>query len=145
MTAVPSNYRVVVQTENTHDSVTVADILETNHTALNFGSGGSINSDSGTAAATAGAATLSKMAGKVTSEALTTAAAASYTLTITNTAIAAADMVFASVAYGTATTGVPVISRVTPGAGSVVIVITNEHASAALNGTIVVSFLVVKA
>jgi hypothetical protein len=69
-----------------------------------------------TAAATAGAATLSKTAGKVTSEALTTAAAAAYTLTITNTKVAAADQCFASVAYGTSTTGVPAVTRVTPGA-----------------------------
>jgi hypothetical protein len=97
-----------------------------------------------TAAATAGAATLSKTAGKVTSEALTTAAAAAYTLTITNTKVAAADQCFASVAYGTSTTGVPAVTRVTPGASSLVIVVRNIDAAAALNGTIVVSFFCLK-
>ncbi|MBX9593931.1 MAG: hypothetical protein K2X46_06185 [Roseomonas sp.] len=97
-----------------------------------------------TAAATAGAATLDKLAGVITSEALTTAAGASYTLTLTNSTIAAADQVFASVGYGTSTTGAPVVTRVTPAAGSVVVVVQNIHASAALNGTIRISFLVVK-
>lgn len=116
-------------------------------TATGLISGGSFQLDTGTktATATAGAATLAKDSGKITSEALTTAAGATYTLTLTNTAIAAADMVFASVALGTATTGMPVVTRVTPAAGSVVIIVQNIHASAALNGTIVISFMVAKA
>lgn len=97
-----------------------------------------------TATATAGAATLNKPAGKVTSEALTTAAGATYTLTLTNSQIAAADQVFASVGFGTATAGMPVVTRVKAAAGSVQIVIQNIHASAALDGTIVVSFMVLK-
>lgn len=99
----------------------------------------------GTAAATAGAATLASRTGKITSESLSTAAGATYTLTITDTEIAAADIVMASVAMGTATTGQPAIMRITPAAGSVVIILQNLHASAALNGTIVVSFHVHKA
>lgn len=108
---------------------------------------GSISAGSGTktAVATAGAATLDKTSGKITSEALVTAAAATYTLTITNSKIAAADTVFASVAFGTATTGEPSIVTITPGAGSVVIVVKNIHATLAFNGTLVVSFFVVKA
>lgn len=97
-----------------------------------------------TAAATAGAATLNKAAGKITSEALTTAAGADYTLTITNDQIAAADQVFASLANGTNTQGVPYIRSVTPGANSVVIVVRNGHASQALNGTLVISFMSLK-
>lgn len=104
-----------------------------------------VNYDTGTATATGGAATLNKSGGKVTSEALTTAAGASYTLTLTNSDIAAADLVLVSVAMGTATTGEPVVGIVTPGAGSCAIVITNRAAAAALNGTIVISFVVVKA
>jgi len=99
-----------------------------------------------TGTAVAGAVTVTGREGKITSEALTTAQNAIYTLTITNTTIAAADIVLASVAYGTATTGSPVITRITAGASSVVILVANLHASAvALNGTIVVSFLVIKA
>jgi hypothetical protein len=106
----------------------------------------SIAIDSGTKAATAvsGAATLAKGSGVVTSEALTTAAAATYTLTITDAAVSATDLAFASVKLGTATTGLPEIATVTPGAGSLVVVVRNAHASAALNGTIAVSFFVLK-
>lgn len=100
--------------------------------------------DNGTATATAGAATLAKVAGKITSESLTTAAGATYTLTLTNSRIAATDLVFVSLAMGTATTGTPVVTTVKPNAGSVVVVIQNIHASAALNGTIILSYWTVK-
>lgn len=96
---------------------------------------------SGTATATAGAATLNNRFGKVTSESLTTAQNGVYTLTITNSAIRATDLVMASVANGTNTQGSPVVTRVQPANGSLVILVANLHASAqALNGTIVVSF-----
>lgn len=93
-----------------------------------------------TATAVSGAATLNKSSGVITSEALTTAAAATYTLTITNNLVAVGDIPFASVSFGTNTTGLPEVSSVTAGAGTLVIVIRNAHASAALNGTIKVSF-----
>lgn len=114
--------------------------------SIGAGSFGSLRLDNGTKAATAtsGVAALNKSSGKVTSEALVTAAGAAYTLTITNSQVAAVDIVLASVAYGTSTTGTPVIGRVTPGAGSVVITVRNVDASAALNGTVVVSFAVLK-
>lgn len=95
----------------------------------------------GTATATAGAATLANKCGAVTSESLTTAQNAIYTLTVTNTAVAAADVCFASVGNGTNTQGSPTVTRVSPAAGSLVVLVANLHASAqALNGTIVVSF-----
>ena len=98
------------------------------------------------ATATAGAATLNEAgSGVITSEALVTAANALYTLTLTNNMVGAADIVLASVAYGTATTGSPVVTRITPAAGSVVIIVRNGvTGDAALNGTIKVSFLVIK-
>lgn len=106
----------------------------------------SLTLDSGTktATATAGAATLNKNAGVITSESLTTAAGAEWTLTLTNSAVAAADQVFASVQNGTNTTAMPYITTVTPAAGSVVIKVRNGHASVALNGTVKVAFFVVK-
>jgi hypothetical protein len=100
--------------------------------------------DGGTATATAGAATLNSYSGKITSEAITTAAAADYVLTLTNSRIAATDIVLPSVANGTNTTEGLAINRVQAGAGSVVIRVRNTHASSALNGTIVISFVVVK-
>lgn len=100
-----------------------------------------IDTGTKTAAATAGAATLNKASGTITSEALVTAAGGTYTLTLTDSAITATDLIFASVSYGTATTGSPAVTRIQPGAGSVVILIQNVHASAALNGTIKVNFI----
>lgn len=107
---------------------------------------GALRLDTGTktASATAGAATLNKDAGVITSEALSTAAGATYTLTLTNSAVAAADQVFASVQNGTNSAGAPIIESVTPGSGSVVIVVRNIHSADALNGTIKIAFAVLK-
>ncbi len=104
----------------------------------------SIDQGTKTATATAGAATLNKGSGKVTTEALTTAAGTTYTLTVTNSTVTANDMVFASLAFGTNSTGSPHIQRVTPGAGTITVIVRNSDASAALNGTLVVSFMVLK-
>ena len=113
---------------------------------VNIVNSGGVRLDTGTktASATAGAATLNKMAGVVTSESITTAAGSDYTLTLTNSDIAAADQVFASVQLGSATTGEPCVTSVTPASGSAVIKVRNVAASAAFNGTIVVSFMVLK-
>lgn len=103
-----------------------------------------IKNTTGTAAA--GAVTLSRYAGVITSEALTTAQNATYTLTITNTTTAATDLVFASIANGTNTQGTPIITRITPAAGSIVILVKNMHdAAQALNGTIVITFVALRA
>ena len=61
----------------------------------------------GAAAAVAGAAPVTALPAKITSEALTTAQDAIYTLTITDTLIEAADIVLASVANGTNSQGAP--------------------------------------
>lgn len=112
-------------------------------TTSNFPSG--IGMTVGSATATTGAATLNARSGKVTSEALTTAQNAIYTLTVTNSELAAADVVMASVANGTNTQGTPMIGKVTPAAGSLVVEVINKHAtSQAFNGTVVVSFVCIK-
>lgn len=85
--------------------------------------------------------TLANRFGKLTTAALTTAAAATHVITHTNTEVKASDLVFATVTLGTATTGDPTVS-VVPAAGSLVFTITNRHASAAVNGTLVVSYAV---
>lgn len=115
-------------------------------TASGLVSGGSLKLDTGTktATATSGAAILNKSAGVITSEAITTAAGASYTLTLTNTQIAAADVVLAAVAL-TSAGGTPVVTSVTPGANSVVIVVKNIHATEAFAAAIKITFAVIKA
>lgn len=105
-----------------------------------------IASDIGTVTAASGAATLDDTVGLVTSEALTTAQNAIYTLTLTNARIAAGDMVNVTVGNGTNSAGSPMLGTVTPAAGSVVILVHNKHASAvAFNGTLKIWFQVVKA
>jgi hypothetical protein len=96
------------------------------------------------ATASAGAATLNQATGQVTSESLTTAAGATYTLTLTNSDIAATSQLFATVGLGTSTAGQPTVASVVCAAGSATIVIQNIHATNAFNGTIVVGFLLVR-
>ena len=100
--------------------------------------------DNGAATAVAGAATLNQSAGVITSESLVTAFGADYVLTLTNSQIAAADLVFVSVNNGTNSTEGLAVNRVTPAAGSVAIRIRNTNVATALNGTIKISFFTVK-
>lgn len=97
-----------------------------------------------TATAVAGAATLNKYSGIVTSEALVTAAAATYTLTLTNSTIDTNDIVNVTLGNGTNSAGAPGIKTVTTANGSVVIVVRNDHAANALNGTLTFAFIVHK-
>lgn len=90
----------------------------------------------------AGAATLNSASGVITTESLTTAAGAVHTLTLTNSYIAAADVVLVQVS--TTGNGTPVVSEVTPAAGSVVITVQNIHASAAFSAALKVYFAVIK-
>jgi hypothetical protein len=96
------------------------------------------------ATATAGAATLDNYSGVVTTEALTTAAAAVYTLTLTNPKVKATDIVIATVANGTNSAGAPTLQTATPAAGSLVVRIANRDASAAFNGTLAVHFAILR-
>ena len=98
--------------------------------------------DADTATSTAAAAEINHTAGVITTEALTTAAGAEYTMTLTNDLIRADSVVMASVASGTNTTAGLVVAEVTPAAGSCTIKVKNTHASSALDGTIVISFAV---
>ncbi|HEX8185434.1 MAG TPA: hypothetical protein VF747_11800 [Blastocatellia bacterium] len=117
-----------------------ASALVTANSGITLGAGSKLTSDSGTVTATTGAATLSKQSGVITTESLTTAAAAAYTLTLTNTVVTAGSRVFVSVDNGTNSQGIPIVGTVTPSSGQVVIKVFNLHASQALNGTLKISF-----
>ena len=93
------------------------------------------------AVAVAGAATLNKESGSITTESLTTAAGANYTLTLTSSRSVVGDLVMASVSNGTNTGGDPGILSITATAGQIVIKVRNHHASTAFNGTLVINFL----
>lgn len=114
--------------------------LLTANAGVTLGAGSNVTLDSGTATASSGAATLNKQGGIITTESLTTAAAAAYTLTLTNSVITATSRVSVSVDNGTNSAGIPVVSTITPSSGQVIIKIYNLHASAALNGTLKISF-----
>jgi hypothetical protein len=99
-----------------------------------------------TGTASAGAVSVEGKVGKITTESLTTAKDAAYTLTVTDTEVVADDIVLASACLGTATTGVPVVGAVTPADGSFTMIVHNKDTgSAAFNGTLKISFLVIKA
>lgn len=96
------------------------------------------------AVSTAAAATLNQGGGQITTEALATAAGQIYSLTLTNSLIAANTMVFATAQNGTSTTGHPGVSDVKVTAGQAVISVSNDDPAAALNGTIIISFFLVR-
>lgn len=93
--------------------------------------------------ATAGAATGASQRGYVTTESITTAAGAAYTLTLTNPHVLANSVLLFSVANGTNTQGRVVAgrSKVTA-AGTGVFIVENTHASQALNGTLEISYVI---
>jgi hypothetical protein len=111
---------------------------------ITFAAGGTLDADSGTVTLSSNAGTVSKMAGIITTESLTTAAGSGQDLTITNTLCASTSIILVTRTGGTSATGTPVIKAV-PGAGSFVITLDNKHASAAFNGTFILSYLLILA
>ena len=103
-------------------------------------SGGRFVLDSGTCTSTAAACSLNKQTGIITSESLTTAAGSTWSLALTNGGISASTNIQAQATLGTATTGTPLVTKITPASGGATIVVTNIHATAAFNGTILLSF-----
>lgn len=102
-------------------------------------------SDVGTGTCSSNAVTINDLCGLITTEALTTGEGASQAITLTNSKIAAGDLVFVTVGLGTATTGTPTVGDVTPGSGTCTIVILNGDAADDFNGTLKIGFMVVKA
>jgi len=104
---------------------------------------GSILLDRGTATSTAGAATINKQSGVITTEALTTAAAAAYAFTLTNSRIASTSIIVLTLMGGTNTTrGIEL--RAIPGSGSATLSLYNNNvAGTALNGTLIFGFEVI--
>lgn len=103
---------------------------------------GTLGLAGGTVTGAAGAATLNQSSGVITTESLTTAAGAIYTLTLTNSFIAAGDIVLTMVS--TTGTGNPVVTETTPAAGTCVILVQNVHAATAFNAALKIGFVVVK-
>lgn len=88
--------------------------------------------------------TLSKIAGAITTDTTSLAAGATAKFTVTNTAVAATDVVIVSIKSGTTTDQTDVKVQ-TVAAGSFDIVVANRHASTAETGAIIINFAVIKA
>ena len=95
----------------------------------------------GSATSTASAATINAQSGVITTEALTTAAGATYTMTLTNSLVNTSSVVLAVAGNGTNTLCGLSPLTVTPSAGSVKMIFQNVGLSA-LNGTMKIFFTV---
>lgn len=114
-------------------------LLNTGANAMAAGSSITLAKVNGTEAANA--VTASGVAGLLTTSSLTTAGGSSYAITWTNTFITATSSVLLTLAGGTNTTE-NITLKVAPGAGSATLTIYNNTAATALNGTILISYLV---
>jgi hypothetical protein len=90
----------------------------------------------------ANAVTASAQSGIITTSALTTAGGSSYAITWTNTFIASTSVVLLSLMVGSNTTK-NITMQATVGTGTSTITIFNNTAATALNGTVIIGFLVV--
>jgi hypothetical protein len=88
------------------------------------------------------AVTASGVAGLITTSSLSTAGGASYAITWTNTLITTTSVVLLTLAGGTNTTN-NITLKVIPGSGTATLTIYNNTAATALNGTILISYLVI--
>lgn len=89
----------------------------------------------------ANAVTASGMSGKITTSSLTTAGGSSYAITWTNTFITSTSTVLLTIAGGTNTTE-NITLKCVPGSSTATLTIYNNTAATALNGTIIISYLV---
>lgn len=96
--------------------------------------------DVGSAVSTAAAATIDHTSGLITTEALTTAAGADYSFTLTNRNISTDSVVSVSEGGGTNTKLPLIIHSIVPAAGSVTFKVRNGHDADALNGTLKLRF-----
>ncbi len=99
----------------------------------------------GTATCASNAATLNTRSGQITTESLTTAAGSTQNLTITNSTVDAGDAIILTLAGGgtNTVTNISLVATVT-GSHTFVITVCNNDPLAALNGTGIINFLVIK-
>ena len=117
--------------------------LSVNGGALDLNSGCTIQLPVGSATLVGNSATLNTIAGIVTTTALTNATTDKVSITITNSNIAAADMVLAWPMNMSAADQAAAVTRIVPGAGSVVLDLRNVG-TAAFNGTVKLGYVVFK-
>lgn len=135
----------LIKASGTAGLVADAGIATTNVMQVNvtntLTSAGSIVANKVNGTEAANAVTASGMAGVITTSSLTTAGGASYAITWTNTFISSTSVVLLTIAGGTNTTE-NITLKVVPGSGTATLTIYNNTAATALNGTILISYLV---
>ena len=117
-----------------------ADVMQIN-VVNTLTSAGSIVANKVNGTEAANAVTADGMAGAITTSSLTTGGGLSYAITWTNTFISATSVVLLTLAGGTNTTE-NITLKCVPGAGTATLTIYNNTAATALNGTIIMSYLV---
>jgi len=115
-------------------------VNKTNGAGLGYGSGAGGTVTQITSAATS--VELNKHCGRITTVALTTAAAGEEVFVVANSKVDADDVIAVSTTYAGA--GTPIVNVKGVGAGAFSIVITNLHASTALDAVMVINFAVIK-
>lgn len=110
---------------------------------IGLGAGAYIDLDSATATLSSNAATVTKYAVQVTSEALTTAAGASQAFVITLTGVAATDLAFVTPAGGT-NTREHIQYKAICTSNTVTVTLSNIGPTNAVNGTVIFNLIVFK-
>ena len=91
----------------------------------------------------ADAVTLNAESGTVVTKTLSTAAGAGYTITVNNLLVSADSRVMVTVDHHGGGAGTPILGRVRPAAGAILIEIINNHAADAFNSTYQLRFQVI--
>lgn len=138
ITVDPSTYVPTKATGTQLKALTATSVASTYATGYATGAGGAVTQITNSATGV----TLSKPCGQITTVALTTAAAAEERFTVTNTLVAATDVIALSTTYNGA--GTPMLSVQKVAAGAFDIVITNVHAANAFDAVMVINFAVIK-
>lgn len=120
---------------------TASFVLNTGTTTMAAGSRIIVAKVNGTESANA--VTASGMSGIITTSSLTTAGAASYAITWTNTFITTTSTILLSIMGGSNNATNNISFTVTAGAGTSTLTIFNNTAATALNGTLLIGYLVV--
>ena len=125
----------------TTDSGILATNVVSKAAANTFAAGGSIILNKVNGTESGNAVTASGTAGVITTSSLSTAGGSSYAITWTNTAITSTSVVLLTISGGTNTTE-NITLKVAPGSGTATLTIYNNTAATSLNGTILISYLV---
>jgi hypothetical protein len=125
----------------TLEAATVNPVGVNTNAVSTFAAGAGFILDKAPATVAAGAVTLNKQSGVITTTALTTAAGSSSTFTLTDSEIKSTSVIIPSWQGGT-NTNANFIVEIVPANGSAVFTIFNNAPTAALNGTISLGFAV---